>query len=63
MMQRIPLLVHDSPGAVVAYSGGKAITAQRFLADVAVVSSLLPAGRHVLNACADRYRFTVGLAA
>ena len=63
MMQRIPLLVHASPGAVVAYSGGKAITAQRFLADVAVVSSLLPAGRHVLNACADRYRFTVGLAA
>ena len=61
--QGIPLLTHDSPGAVVAYRGGKAITARQFLADVARVSALLPAGRHVLNACDDRYRFTVGLAA
>src|ERR1035438_2724226 len=63
MMQRVPLFTHDSPAAVVAYRGGKAITAQQFLADVARVSALLPAGRHVLNACADRYRFAVGLAA
>jgi acyl-coenzyme A synthetase/AMP-(fatty) acid ligase len=63
MMQRIPLFTHDSPAAVVAYRGGKALTALQFLADVTRVSALLPAGRHVLNACADRYRFAVGLAA
>ncbi len=63
MTQGIPLLTHDSPGAVVAYRGGHAITARQFLADVARVSALLPAGRHVLNSCADRYRFAVGLAA
>ena len=63
MTERIPLITHDSPGAVVAYRGGKAITAGQFLADVARVSALLPAGRHVLNACIDRYRFAVGLGA
>jgi acyl-coenzyme A synthetase/AMP-(fatty) acid ligase len=63
MTERIPLLAHDSPDTVVAYRGGKAITAQQFLADVARLGALLPAGNHVLNACADRYRFAVGLAA
>jgi acyl-coenzyme A synthetase/AMP-(fatty) acid ligase len=36
---------------------------QTFLADVARLCALLPAGRHVLNVCTDRYRFMVGLAA
>jgi acyl-coenzyme A synthetase/AMP-(fatty) acid ligase len=62
-MELIPLLSHTSPSAVVAYQGGAAITAQRFVADVAQFARVLPAGRHVLNVCADRYRFTVGLAA
>jgi len=39
------------------------ILAKRFLEDVARTAATLPAGDHVLNACADRYRFTVGLAA
>jgi acyl-coenzyme A synthetase/AMP-(fatty) acid ligase len=39
------------------------IRAQQFLADVRQVAATLPAGRHVLNVCADRYRFTVGFAA
>jgi acyl-coenzyme A synthetase/AMP-(fatty) acid ligase len=34
-----------------------------FLADVLRVAAALPAGRHVLNACSDRYRFTVAFAA
>jgi len=39
------------------------ILATRFLADLTRVAQVLGAGAHVLNACADRYHFTVGLAA
>ncbi|MEP6884393.1 MAG: AMP-binding protein [Gammaproteobacteria bacterium] len=39
------------------------ITAQRFLSDAKGLARNLPVGEHVLNICADRYRFTVGLAA
>jgi acyl-coenzyme A synthetase/AMP-(fatty) acid ligase len=62
-MDTIALLSHASPSAVIAYRGGAAITAQRFLADAAQLASSLPASKHVLNTCADRYRFAVGLAA
>jgi acyl-coenzyme A synthetase/AMP-(fatty) acid ligase len=62
-MDTIALLSHSAPTAVVAYRGGVPITAQRFLSDVRHLSRRLPAGRHVLNVCADRYCFTVGLAA
>jgi len=34
-----------------------------FLGQVQQVAAVLPEGRHVLNLCADRYRFTVALAA
>jgi acyl-coenzyme A synthetase/AMP-(fatty) acid ligase len=34
-----------------------------FLADVRQLAAALPAGRHMLNACSDRYRFAVGVAA
>jgi len=56
-------LAHASPGDVVAYRGERAITAREFLADAAGLAARLPAGRHALNVCADRYRFAVGLAA
>jgi acyl-CoA synthetase (AMP-forming)/AMP-acid ligase II len=59
----IPLLSHGSPGAVVAYRKGVAITAQQFVADAVHLADSLPAGKHVLNVCFDRYQFTVGLAA
>jgi acyl-coenzyme A synthetase/AMP-(fatty) acid ligase len=36
---------------------------REFLADVRRVAAALPPGGHVLNICADRYRFTVGFAA
>jgi len=36
---------------------------RHFLADVTRVAASLPASGHVLNVCADRYRFTVGFAA
>jgi acyl-coenzyme A synthetase/AMP-(fatty) acid ligase len=57
------LLWHRSAAAVVAYRDGRAIDAGEFLADAAELAGRMPIGRHVLNACADRYRFSVGLAA
>jgi len=62
-MELEPLLLHRTAAAVVAFRGGRAVTAGEFLADANRLAACLPAGRHVLNACVDRYRFTVGLAA
>jgi acyl-coenzyme A synthetase/AMP-(fatty) acid ligase len=59
----IALLSHGTPTAVIAYRAGVPVTALRFLSDARHLARVLPAGRHVLNVCADRYRFTVGLAA
>jgi acyl-CoA synthetase (AMP-forming)/AMP-acid ligase II len=58
-----PLLAHESPSAVVAHRRGEAIPAGQFLADAAQLADRLPAGKHVLNVCSDRYLFTVGFAA
>ena len=62
-MDTIALLSHRSPAAIVAYRSGRPITARQFLDDAALVAQRLPNARHVLNVCADRYQFTVGLAA
>jgi acyl-coenzyme A synthetase/AMP-(fatty) acid ligase len=62
-MDTIALLSHSSPTAVIAYRAGLPVTARRFMSDVFDLGRRLPAGGHVLNVCADRYRFTVGLAA
>ena len=62
-MHTIPLLTHTSPSAVVAYRRGQAVTAQQFITDANLLARRLPAGSHVLNTCADRYHFSVGLAA
>ncbi|NMG76058.1 AMP-binding protein [Aromatoleum diolicum] len=59
----LPLLTHRTLTATVAWREGCPITVGQFLADVYRLVRLLPAGAHVLNVCADRYRFTVGLAA
>ena len=48
---------------MIAYRAGVPVTAQRFLSDARHLAASLPAGKHVLNVCADRYHFTVGLAA
>jgi acyl-coenzyme A synthetase/AMP-(fatty) acid ligase len=60
-----PLVAHSSAelDAVFAWRHGRAISVAGFLADVAAVSAGLPACRHVLNACFDRYLFAVSLAA
>jgi acyl-coenzyme A synthetase/AMP-(fatty) acid ligase len=59
----IPLLAHTSPEAPVAYRAGKPVAAWQFLVDVEHLATLIPPGVAVLNACTDRYRFAVGLAA
>ncbi|HXR20504.1 MAG TPA: AMP-binding protein [Steroidobacteraceae bacterium] len=58
-----PLFVHERPESIVAYRDGAAIDARRFLRDVRVLARRLPCGTHVLNLCADRYRFAVAFAA
>ena len=63
MSDTIALMSHASPTAVVAYRSGLAVTVQQFLDEARQVAERLPKGRHVLNVCADRYRFAVGLAA
>jgi acyl-coenzyme A synthetase/AMP-(fatty) acid ligase len=63
MTETIALLSHTSPTAIVAYRSGLAVTVQQFLDEARQVADRLPKGRHVLNVCADRYQFAVGLAA
>ena len=48
---------------MVAYRAGAPLSARQFLHDVGQVRALLGPGRHVLNACTDRYHFSVGFAA
>ena len=59
----LPLITHTDPAALIAYRAQRCITAREFLADVARLTALLPSATHILNVCADRYRFMVGLAA
>lgn len=62
-MSTFPLITHERADQVIAWRDGAPLDAGRFLADVAQVRACLPPGRHMLNACTDRYRFMVGLAA
>lgn len=59
----LPLIRGYGAGSVFAYRGGRAIGAAEFLRDVWRLADTLPRRRHVVNLCADRYRFAVGLAA
>jgi acyl-coenzyme A synthetase/AMP-(fatty) acid ligase len=63
MIDTIALLSHSSPTAIVAYRAGLALTVEQFLDEAKQVAQRLPKGKHVLNVCADRYHFAVGLAA
>jgi acyl-coenzyme A synthetase/AMP-(fatty) acid ligase len=62
-MSSFPLISHSRADAVVAWRNGLPINAARFISDVRTVAAALPPGRHVLNACSDRYAFAVTLAA
>ena len=61
--ESLPLFAHEGPDSIVAWRDQQPIHARRFLADVRELAQRLPAGRHMLNLCVDRYRFTVGFAA
>ena len=62
-MVTLPLLRGFAPGGVLAWRDGRAVSAGEFLRDVAQLAARLPERRHVLNLCADRYRFAVGFGA
>lgn len=62
-MSTTPLIAHASHDAIVAWRQGAPVNVRQFLDEVDHVAGQLPPGRHVLNLCSDRYRFTVALAA
>ena len=59
----LPLLSGYGAGAVFAWRNGRAIGVDEYLSDVTHAAAQLPDRRHVLNLCADRYRFAVALGA
>ncbi|MCO5397190.1 AMP-binding protein [Ralstonia soli] len=58
-----PLVSHPSLDDTLAWRDGAPVSARAFLGDVMTLAAMLPPGGHVFNACADRYRFAVGLCA
>ena len=56
---RHELVATREAGALFATRRGEPITLQRFMHDVRRTAEALPDARHVLNFCADRYRFAV----
>jgi len=62
-MSTLPLIAHRRLDAVMAWRGNTPVSVRHFLGEVEHVAAQLPPGRHVLNLCGDRYRFTVALAA
>lgn len=59
----IPLIQHRHSDQPVAYRRGAVVSAAQFVSDVRSLASQLPERRYVINLCADRYRFAVGLCA
>ncbi|MGA7181467.1 MAG: AMP-binding protein [Thiobacillaceae bacterium] len=62
-MTTLPLIAHRRLDAGMAWRGSTPVSVRQFLGEVEHVAGQLPPGRHVLNLCGDRYRFTVALAA
>ena len=55
----LPLTGHGAEGDVAAWRGSAPVTMRALLDDVARTATALPAASHLLNLCADRYRFAV----
>ena len=62
-MTTAPLLGHASLDDIFAWRPNGPVRVRDFLADAAALLPHLPAGKHQLNVCQDRYHFTVGFAA
>lgn len=61
---QVSALIRPRPmHALFAHRQGQALSANRFVADAVALAAVLPARGHVVNLCADRYRFAVGFAA
>jgi acyl-coenzyme A synthetase/AMP-(fatty) acid ligase len=50
-------------GRAIVFDAGGDVPLERFLAQVRGVAATLPAGRHAINLCEDRYRFLVAFCA
>jgi acyl-coenzyme A synthetase/AMP-(fatty) acid ligase len=59
----LPLLAGHGQDTVLAWQQGRPIHTGQFLADVQALAARLPAEGALVNLCADRYRFTLGLCA
>ena len=62
-MKTVPLLAHTDLNAIFAWRPDGPVSVGQFIDEAETLAALLPPGRHLLNVCQDRYRFTVGLAA
>lgn len=58
---RIPLLPDAPPERIVALVGSEPVSRARFLGEVLALAARLPEGRPLLNLCANRYHFALGL--
>jgi acyl-coenzyme A synthetase/AMP-(fatty) acid ligase len=58
-----PLICHERFESILAVGASGPVRVDQFLRDAVGLAALLPAGRYLVNLCADRYRFTVALAA
>lgn len=54
---------HEDGEDIVAVRAQRPIRRAEFQRDVAALAARLPSHKYILNACTDRYRFMVGLAA
>ena len=59
----LPLVSLAQPDRVFAWRERRPLTVAKFLADVRAVAASLPAARHAVNLCEDRYAFLVGFCA
>jgi len=62
-MTTYALISHHSGDDILAWRYGEQIPVRQYIADVRQLAAALPAGKHMLNACSDRYHFAVGLGA
>lgn len=62
-MNRLPLVGHADLDDTFAWRADGPLRVRDFIAEAEALAAVLPAGRHQLNVCHDRYRFAVGFAA
>jgi len=61
--ERVPLVLGDDPERCLIRHDGRCVSVRDFLREVTAVAAQLPAARHAVNLCVDRYRFLVSFCA